>query len=380
MSCSFERFHLKAGRRTPDQPMKFWAKLILSLCCCASTVAAQSTATVEAQLKRAVQTAPDSFAAHYRLSEFYLRQKQLDAAIPHLEKAQSLDAQQYACRYDLALAYVLTGKAAQARAQIAATLSLRETAELYALRGEVEEKAGDVHAAAAAYHRAAALEPNEKHLLSLANLLIKSSNYDEAKKFLDFGLRKYPRSAQLKVALGITEYSQGFYEKAVRTLCEAADQDPADARPYLFLGEMYGVAPTLADAITQRMAEFVKRHPQIAQAHYYFALSRWRGRRTGDEPIPLAGIEQSLTTAVRLDPKLAEAHVELGVLYYEQQRYQPAAQSLRKAVALQPDHNKAHYRLMQVYQRLGQKDLAEQEKRIHQRLKEAEARSTTTIK
>jgi hypothetical protein len=53
---------------------------------------------------------------------------------------------------------------------------------------------------------------------------------------------------------------------------------------------------------------------------------------------------------------------------------------LRQAVALQPDHNKAHYRLMQAYQRLGQKALAEQEKQIHQRIKETEAGSTATIK
>jgi tetratricopeptide (TPR) repeat protein len=360
--------------------MKFWANLIFAVCCCASIAAAQSAATIEAQLKRAVQTAPESFAAHYQLGEFYLQQKQLDAAIPHLEKAQALDATHYACRYDLALAYVLTGKAALARVQIAAALSLRETAELHALRGEVEESAGDVHAAAAAYHRAAALEPNEKHLLGLGNLLIKSSNYDEAKKFLDFGLQKYPRSAQLKVALGITEYSQGYFEKAVRTLCEAADLDPADARPYLFLGEMYGVAPTLADEITQRMAGFVKRHPQVAKAHYFYALNRWRGRRTGEEQAPLAEIEQSLLTAVRLDSKLTEAHFELGVLYSEQRRFPLAIKSLRQAVALQPDHNKAHYRLMQVYQRTGQKALAEKEMQIHKQLKETEARATPADK
>ena len=364
--------------------MHFLTRLILTLCCCASIVAAQSTATpiatTEAQLKRAVQTSPESFAAHYQLGQFYLRQQRLNAAIPHLEKAQSLDTQHYGCHYDLALAYVLTNNAAKVRPQIAATLRLRETAELHSLLGEVEEKAGDVHAAAAAYHRAAGLEPNEKHLLSLGALLIKSSNYDEAKKFLDFGLQKYPRSAQLKVALGIAEYSQGYFEKAVRTLCEAADLDPADARPYLFLGEMYGVAPTLADEITQRMAGFVKRHPQVAKAHYFYALNRWRGRRTGEEQAPLAEIEQSLLTAVRLDSKLTEAHFELGVLYSEQQRFPLAIKSLRQAVALQPDHNKAHYRLMQVYQRTGQKALAEKEMQIHKRLKETEARATPADK
>ncbi len=354
--------------------------LLCSLPAFAQKAVAPNPASLEIKLKQALKAEPESFAANYQLGEFYLQQKRLAVAIPYLERAQTLDAQHYECRHDLALAYVLTGAAAKARTQLKATLQLRDAAELHALLGEVEEQAGDVAAAATAYHRAAELEPSEKHLLSLGNLLIRSSNYVEALQYFSYGLQKYPRSAQLKVGLGITEYSQGKYEQAVKTLCEAADLDPSDHRPFLFLGEMYGVAPALADDITKRMAEFVERHPQNAQAHYYYAINRWRGRRNGEAVEALDQIEKSLLTAVRLDPKLTEAHFELGVLYAEQQRYQPAIAALRRAITLKPEHAKAHYRLMQVYQRTGQKALAKREQEIHQRLNAAAAQATAPVK
>src|SRR5262249_58228850 len=110
------------------------------------------------------------------------------------------------------LASVVRGDARKARAKIKQACRLSNTAELRALLGEVEEKAGDVAAAAAAYHQAAGIEPSEKHLLSLGNLLVKSSNYAEAIKFFDYGLRKFPRSSQLKVGLGVAQYSQGQYD------------------------------------------------------------------------------------------------------------------------------------------------------------------------
>jgi tetratricopeptide (TPR) repeat protein len=353
-----------------------WAVTVL-LCSLLLNVAhAQfSDAQQQARLEQAAKANPQSFAAQHALGEFFVQRRQLVRAIPHLEKAQQLDPRHYANNYDLTLAYFLTGALQPARRQLAQMLLHDDKAELYHLLGEVEEKSGDTHAAAAAYHRAATLEPSEKYLLSLGNLLVRSSNYNEARTFFTYGLEKYPRSAQLKVGLGLTEYSQGQYEQAVRTLCAAVDLDPTDERPYLFLGEMYGVAPELADEITQRMAEFVTRHPKNANAHYFYAINRWRGRRDNASTVPLDEIEKSLLTAAQLDPKLTEAHYELGVLYAQQQRYSLAERALRKAIALRPEHPKAHYRLMQVYQRTGQKALALREQVIHQRLKDAEART-----
>jgi tetratricopeptide (TPR) repeat protein len=327
-------------------------------------------ARTEAQLQKALRAAPHSFAANHNLGEFYIQQGRLAAAIPYLEKAQQADPKHYANSYDLALAYVLTGDATKARAQIQRALQLSNTAELHALLGEVEEKAGDVAAAAAAYHQAAEIEPSEKHLLSLGNLLVKSSNYVEAIKFFDYGLQKFPRSSQLKVGLGIALYSQGQYDPAVRTLCEAADLDPSDHRPFLFLGEMYGVSVEMADEVIRRMAQFVEIHPENALAHYYYALNLWKGRwGAGREP-DLATIEQLFKRALQLDPGFAQARFQLGSLYANQRKFTEAIEQLRQAVKLDPAMANAHYRLGQAYQQTGQRALAAQEFDIFQRLKE----------
>jgi tetratricopeptide (TPR) repeat protein len=331
----------------------------------------KDAAPIEAQLKRAVQQAPESFAANHNLGEFYIQQNNLAAAIPYLVKAQQLDPAHYVNSYDLALAYVLVGEAVKARVQIRQALAIKNTAELHHLLGEVEENAGDVPAAAAAYHQAAQLESSEKNLLSLSNLLIKSSNYAEATKFLDYGLRKYPRSAQLKIGLGIAEYSQGKYNDAVKTLCEAADLETSDERPYLFLGEMSGVSVEMTDDLVKRMAQFVKYHPRNALAYYYYAINlRQQQRQRSDaETANDNQIEALLKTAIKLDPKLSMAYFELGTYYADRQQYSAAIPAFRSAVELKPDFEKAHYRLAQSYQRTGQTDLADEEIEIFNRLK-----------
>ncbi len=332
-------------------------------------VFAQSLPT-EAQLKKAQLAAPRSFVANHNLGEFYIRQGRLLLAIPYLEKAQQADPKHYANRYDLALAYVLTGNEAKARAQIKQTLAIKETAELHALLGEVEEKAGDVPAAAAAYHRAAEIEPSEKHLLSLGNLLLKSSNFEDAIRFFEYGLQKFPRSAPLKIGLGIAEYSQGKYERAVRTLCDAADLDPADHRPYLFLGEMYGVSAEMAEEIIARMAKFVELHPENSLAHFYYALNVWKGRRGAGTQPDLALVEKLLKEAIRLDPKYAPAYFQLGSLYVNESRLPEAIEKLEQAVRLDPKLVEAHYRLGQAYQKAGRAADAARELEIFRRLKE----------
>lgn len=330
------------------------------------------TPTQEQALKASLRRHPESFEANHDLGEFYLKQGKLSAAIPYLEKARQIDPKHYANGYDLALTYFQTGDLPKARAQIQSMIQWKETAELYSLLGDVEDKAGNPVAAAEEFQRAARLDESEQNILDLGNSLIKINAFDAAVQICSYGLKKYPNSAKLRVGMGIARYSRGEFDDAVKSLCEAADLDPTDARPYLFLGEMYGVSVELAEEITRRMEQFVKYHPGNAMAHYYYAVNLWKGRRDPEHPADLEQVEASLKRAVALDPKLAEAWFELGALYSEQQKYEEAIAALRKAVALNPDLTKAHYRLAQLYQRTGQKALAAQELEIHNRLKERE--------
>ncbi|MBO0858662.1 MAG: tetratricopeptide repeat protein [Chloracidobacterium sp.] len=333
----------------------------------------KNTALIELKLKDAARRSPGSFEANHNLGEFYIQQGKLDAAIPYLEKAQRINPEHYVNSYDLAMALFQTGDLARARAQIQRVIKWKDAAELHTLLGDVEEKTGNLVAAAEEYQRAAQMEESEDRLLDLGNGLIKINAFDAAAQIFDYGLKKYPRSAKLRIGLGIACYSRGQYDNAIRLLCEATDLEPADPRPYLFLGEMYGVSAEMADEITRRMARFVKEHPENALAHYYYAVNLGRARRGPGSTVDFAQVETLLKRAIALDPKLPQAHFELGVLYTEQQQYTEAIAAFRSAIKLNPEMGKAHYRLALIYQRAGQKEMAAREMEIYKRLKDHEA-------
>jgi Tfp pilus assembly protein PilF len=267
-----------------------------------------------------------------------------------------------------ALHYLQTGEPARAAELIRSLLPRRDTAELRNLLGDAEEAAGDLLAAAEEFQKAAHMDPTEEHLFDWGNNLLHLRAYEPASQVLAEAVKRYPQSARLQVGLGIAEYSRGQYDDAVRSFCAAADLDPSDPRPYVFLGEMYGVSPDLADEVTRRLALLVRTHPENALGHFHYAMSLWKGRADPAAPVDLGLVERLLKKAVALDPKLALAHFRLGVLYFDQGRYADAARGFREALRLQPDLADARYRLAQVYLRTGEKALAERELEVFRKL------------
>ena len=317
-----------------------------------------AAAAVERRLLDAVRKTPDSFQAHHALGEFYLQAGRLAAAIPHLERARAIDPAHAANGYDLALAYLETGALDAAREHTRRMIAVTETGELLNLLGDVEARAGDFAAAAVGYQRAAHLQPTEDHLFDWGDNLLRLRAYDDAADVFTAGLRRHPMSSRLHVGLGIAQYSRGRHEDAVLSFGRAADLAPADPRPHVFLGEMYGVAPAQAGEITRRLERFVRLKPRDADGQYYYAMSLWRGAATGDAN--LATVEALLRKATALDRTHAKAHLQLGILLSEQRRWAEAIVPLRACVALEPALAQAHFRLSQAYRRTRQDALADQ--------------------
>ena len=333
-----------------------------------TTPKSAESAAIERRLADAARRNPDSFDAQYQLASFYLQHGKLKAALPHLQRACAIDPAHYESGHDLALAMLETGKLDEARAQIARMIGAKDTAELYNLLGNVEERAGNLLAAADHYQRAAHMAPTEEHLFDWGNNLLQLHAYEEAAQVFTASIARHPQSARLYVGAGIAQYSRGQYEDAVKSFCRAADLAPTDPRPYQFLGEMYGVAPALGGEITGRLARFANAHPRHALAHFHYAMSLWKGQPDGSPPADMRQVEALLRRAVVLDQKLAKGFLELGILLSDEQRYSEAIQELRNATRLEPDLAQAHYRLAQAYQRTGQKALAAKEMEIFERL------------
>ncbi len=308
-----------------------------------------------------MQRAPDSFEAHHRLAGYYLRQGKVAAAIPHLLRAQQIDPSQYSVGYDLAVALTDVGRLDEARKQIARLQTLKNSGEVQNLLGDLEERAGNLVAAAEAYQRASHMDPSDENLFDWGDSLLQLRAWGPAEEVFTAAVKRHPRSARLHVGLGISLYSRGEYRDAVEAFCEAADLAPADPRPYQFLGEMYGVSPEVNGEVSKRLGRFVETHPKNALAHFHYAMSLWKGSPEALDADGARRIEALLRRAVMLDPKLTKGFFELGVLLADQDRDTEAIEQLRRATALEPSLSQAHYRLAQLYQRTGRQDLAARE-------------------
>jgi tetratricopeptide (TPR) repeat protein len=78
---------------------------------------------------------------------------------------------------------------------------------------------------------------------------------------------------------------------------------------------------------------------------------------------------------VQLDPKLTDAHFQLGLLYEQRGELYNAIREFEEAVRLEPNAPLHHYRLGRAYGAAGMPEKSEEQLRIFRRLKKAPAGS-----
>lgn len=321
------------------------------------------------QLKKAVALEPRNFDANHNLGELYIRQGKLADAVPFLQQAQQIDPASYDNGYDLGLAYLVTGRMAEARRVVQSLLHKKETAELHNLLGQIEEKDGKFVAAVTEFESAAHQDPSESNLFDWASELLLHRTLEPAIEVFRKSVERYPNSARLAIGLGIALYSRGNYDDALKSLLRAADLSPSDPSCYFFLSKAYDSSANQADQVIERFRRFSQLQPQNGRAYYYYAMSLWKGKRTQDPDLDRRQIEALLQRAIALDAKLAEAHLQLGNLYSDQTAYAQSIPEYLKSLESNSDLADAHYRLGQAYVHTGQKDKAQVQFEIYQKLR-----------
>src|SRR5467141_4012145 len=324
----------------------------------------------EEQFKKAVDLEPRNFDTNHNLGESYVRSGKVTQAAPFLEKAQQINPSSYDNGYDLSLAYIQIGRLADARQLLQDLLKRKNAAELHNLLGEVEEKDGQFVPAANEYEIAAHMDPTESNLFDWGSELLLHRTVGPAVEVFQQACERYPASQRLMIGLGMALYARGNYDDAVKSLLKAADLNPADPGCYLFLSRAYDSSPSQADEVIQRFRRFAELQPNNARALYYYAMSLWKGKRAKDPSLDLRHIESLLSKSLALDPKLAEAHLQLGNLYSDQNKYSGAIPEYVRALELNSDLADAYYRLGQAYVRTGEKDRAQQQFQVYRRHRE----------
>jgi tetratricopeptide (TPR) repeat protein len=224
--------------------------------------------------------------------------------------------------------------------------------------------AGNSLETALAYQRAAELDPSEDHIFNWGSELLTHRAAEQAIDVFTRGARLFPRSSRMLLGLAVAFYGQGAFGQARERFFAAADLNPDDPTPYLFLGRAQASEISGSDGFVARMERFVRLHPENAWANYYCGLGLLR---RSDRAQPL------LEKAVRLDPQLGAAWLQLGILYADAGDDPRAIDAWRKAIAADPQLEAAHYRLAQAFRRTGDPDKAKGEIELYDRLSKQSA-------
>ncbi len=238
---------------------------------------------------------------------------------------------------------------------------------LHRHRGDVDEKEGKPLDAVHEYQVAAEFEPSEPNLFAWGAELLLHRAYEPAIEVFLKGQKTFPHSTRMLLGLGIATYDQGAAERGEQLVLEACDLNPADPEPYLFLGTLQEAEKIAPPEWAEKFQRFVKLHPENAMAHYYFAVALSRQRAEAKD---FALVLSELQQAVKLDPKLGNAYLQLGELYAQRREFPLAISAFQEAIKNLPLPDEAHYRLAQVYRQTGEPEKAEQQIKLYNQTSE----------
>jgi Flp pilus assembly protein TadD len=236
-----------------------------------------------------------------------------------------------------------------------------ENADLRNLLGKAYAQSGEPAKANVELRSAIRLQPNsESFRFDLAQFLLRSEDFGTATTVLQDALLKWPRSAQIQLALGVAYYCTVRYDDAVRAFLRTMELAPDVEQPYVFLGKML----THATGHLKEIANACAVSERLSPANPYAPLLHAEVLLA--EPRPIGVSDNADATATRLLEKSialksdsAEAYFVLGSLMDTNGNYAKATPLLEKCVQLKPDDPVARYRLGRLYARLGKRDQAD---------------------
>jgi tetratricopeptide (TPR) repeat protein len=329
--------------------------------------------TSENELRTAVADAPTSFDANHTLGVFYLHAGRYAEAIPVLESAYRAEPANQENQYDLGRAYEGAGDLAGAHERVQEFIAKQTNGDLCRLAAELDERLGDPLSAVREYEEAAKLDPSEQNYFEWGSELLLHRAVWQALEVLRKGAEVYPRSVRMQTAMGTALFAGARYDQAAQRLCVAADLDPEDPNPYLFMGRIQIAAPDPLACIEPRLARFVQLQPGSSVANYLYAMTILKRQEQRRDARLVQQAKALLLKAVSIDPHCGEAYLELGILAAAERPLGPAIDFYKKAIAADPGLADAHYRLGVAYDRTAQPAKAKEEFQLHAQIKQQEA-------
>ena len=212
--------------------------------------------------------------------------------------------------------------------------------------------------AAIAWKKSEAIAPLDPHLeFSLAMAYIRMAHPGWARDVLESLAAKNGKEALYPYWLGRLDYDGHDYDKAIRHFQHAVELDPGMARAYDNLGLCYYYQNrnVLAVENYRKAIELEKMSAHPSAWPYLNLAITLQFLNQLDES------EANLRDAIRLDPKFAQAHFQLGTVLEGLKHPEAAITEMREAARLNPLYAEPHIAMARIYHKLGQESAARDE-------------------
>jgi tetratricopeptide (TPR) repeat protein len=249
------------------------------------------------------------------------------------------------------------------------------TAKLLSMAGGVFFLDGKYLNSAIAWKKAEAIAPlDEPSRFTLAMAYIKLNRRDWAGAELQKLVVSAPEKPLYLYWLARLDYDTQSYATAIARLQKVIELDPNMMRAYDTLGLCYEYVGKPEDAIKSYNQAIELNRTQRKPSpwpHLDLAVSLISVNRLDEA-------EKNLDQALRYDPKLPQAHYQLGRLLEMKRKFDAAIDALTKASECDPQYAEPHLAMGRIYHRLGNRQKAEDEVARFQELRKGHEASPET--
>ena len=278
-------------------------------------------------------------SAHNQLGVIYFGRRQYDKSEKHFKKALQLDFNSGETHFNLGFLYQTAGKFDQALSHYKEAINLDgQDPETYRFMGQCAHLADMLSEAEVFFAESFRLAPSGETAMDLSMIYITEEKYEDAENVLLFLLDLADgetsdentsvdlNEESLHFALGLVLAKQGKYMNAIKHLRQTVMIDDRNEQAYNYLGECCAAIGLDKEA------------------------------------------ESFLSKASKLDLQYLQPIMNLGKLYYEQEKYQKAAVAIEQYLSVKAELEEAHeqseqdseaeyiYELLgMAYRELGQK-------------------------
>lgn len=316
-------------------------------------------AEAETAWRAVLQGHPANSEAYAHLGLLEARQERYAEAVPLYRKALQLNPAMPGVRLNLGLSLFKSGALKEAIQTFTPLLKSQPAASAEALRlttliGLAHYGLGEYATAIPYLKQATAADPqNLPFRLALAHSCLWSKQYQCVLDVYHEILTLNAESAEADMLAGEALDEMKNSDGALEQFRAAVKADPKMPNVHFGLGYLLWRLLQFEEAAPEFQAELAN-NPDHAQALAYLADTDMRLSHPNVAP-PL------LEKAIRIDPKIAMAHLDLGILFSDAGRKEDALRELQIAAKLTPDDQNVHYRLGRFYQAMGRKTEAKAE-------------------